>query len=254
MIRFNQVHRRIPLLVAALVVALLAGRELSLAADKFQFNHLEGEIVSVEPGKITWTDESNTPHLAFVTKATKVQVTGEIDPAAIAPGRFARFTVPVTKRLAPVKGAQVEEVTLFLPADGYQVGVFPDNVLEPKQTSIPCLVAGEVKTLKKGLLTVITGNKPFKIKLAEKVKVRVDFSDYAVARKGDKIVLTGAGLNEREIECEGVEINLVAPLASDAVNKPAAGDKKPRRGAKPAAVKPKTPAPAKTDDATEPAA
>ncbi|MBX9791740.1 MAG: hypothetical protein K2Y37_22690 [Pirellulales bacterium] len=232
MIRLPFVCQSIALSAAAATIALFASCSLAAAADKFMFNHLEGEVVAVEPGKITWTDKSNVPHIAYVTKETKVQVTGEIEPAAIVPGAFARFTVPVTKRLAPVKGAEVEEVTLFLPGDGYQVGMFPDNAIDPKQISVPCLVAGQVKTLKKGLLTVTAGNKPFKIKLADKVKVRVDFSDYSVARKGDNIVLTGSGLNQREIECKGVEINLAAPLASDAVNKPAAGDKKPRRGAK----------------------
>ncbi|MGD9645529.1 MAG: hypothetical protein AB7U73_07440, partial [Pirellulales bacterium] len=61
-------------------------------------------------------------------------------------------------------------------------------------------------------------------------------SDYSVARMGDNIVLTGTGANQREIECNGVEINLASPLAGDAVNK-ADDEKKPRRGAKPTSAR-----------------
>jgi len=231
-------------IATALVLALLASRTALAADGNFIFNHLEGEVVAIEPGKITWTDKSNVPHIAFVTKETKVQVTGEIEASAIAPGAYVRFTIPVTKRLAPVKGAKVEELTLFSPGDGYQLGLLPDNVVDPQAKSIPCLVAGQVKQLKKGLLTLVINGKQFKVTLADEAKVKVDVSDYSIARRGDNIVLTGTGANQREIECKGVEINLASAVAGDAVNKPAADAKKPKRGAKPTAAKPATSKPA----------
>jgi len=228
---------------AALALILLAGQTALAADGNFIFNHLEGEVVAIEPGKITWTDKSNVPHIAFVTKETKVQVTGEIEASAIAPGAYVRFTIPVTpKRLQPIKGAKVEELTLFSPGDGYQLGLLPDNVVDPQAKSVSCLVAGQVKQLKKGLLTLVINGKQFKVTLADEAKVKVDISDYSIARQGDNIVLTGTGANQREIECKGVEINLASAVARDAVNKPAAEAKKPKRGAKPAATKPTKPA------------
>jgi hypothetical protein len=120
----------------------------------------------------------------------------------------------------------------------------PDNVVDPQAKSVSCLVAGQVKQLKKGLLTMVINGKQFKVTLADEAKIKVDVSDYSIARKGDNIVLTGTGANQREIECKGVEINLASVAAGDAVNKPAADAKKPKRGAKPAA-KPATSKPAK---------
>lgn len=225
-------------IATALALALVASHTATAADGNFIFNHLEGEVVSIEPGKITWTDKSNVPHIAFVTKETKVQVTGEIEASAIAPGAFVRFTIPVTpKRLQPIKGAKVEELTLFSPGDGYQLGLLPDNVVDPQAKSVPCLVAGQVKQLKKGLLTMVINGKQFKVTLADAAKVKVDVSDYSIARKGDNIVLTGTGANQREIECKGVEINLAGTVAGDSVNKPAADAKKPKRGTKPTAAK-----------------
>ena len=233
-------------IAGALALALLASRLATAADGNFIFNHLEGEVVAIEPGKITWTDKSNVPHIAFVTKETKVQVTGEIEASAIAPGAYVRFTIPVTpKRLQPIKGAKVEELTLFSPGDGYQLGLLPDNVVDPQAKSVSCLVAGQVKQLKKGLLTLVINGKQFKVTLADEAKVKVDVSDYSIARKGDNIVLTGTGANQREIECKGVEINLAGTVAGDAVNKPAADTKKPKRGAKPTASKPAATKPTK---------
>ena len=232
-------------IATALALTLVASRTILAADGNFIFNHLEGEVVAIEPGKITWTDKSNVPHIAFVTKETKVQVTGEIDASAIAPGAYVRFTIPVTpKRLQPVKGAKVEELTLFSPGDGYQLGLLPDNVDDPQAKSIPCLVAGQVKQLKKGLLTLVINGKQIKVTLADEAKVKVDVSDYSIARRGDNIVLTGTGPNQRQIECQGVKISLASTIAGDAINKPAADAKKPKRGAKPTATKPATTKPA----------
>jgi cytoskeletal protein CcmA (bactofilin family) len=142
----------------------------------------------------------------------------------------------VTKRGKIV--GEVGELTVFNPADGYSTGIFEDGVSDPKAASAKYFIAGQIQATKNGETTVRVGGQSFKFKLTQDAKLKIEVSDYSIAKPDDEISITGSGLRKDQIEAREIEIKLGMPLAGveektrrrASAKKPASKPQQPQAG------------------------
>ncbi|MBX7168929.1 MAG: hypothetical protein K1X74_21510 [Pirellulales bacterium] len=221
------------------VAALLTMASAAFAQDERPARELQpvqvgGAITGWRPGPgqnsalIEMTDAAKQPVLIKVDVGrTRVKLSGEALVEFLRPGMYVRFSGPLNRNTAR---QPVEELQLFLPTDGYEVGV----MLDPSgDRNAPAVVAGQLKTLKSGKLTVAADGKQIKAELAPEVKITVEMSDFTLARPGDAIRVIGRQVEPGKVIGDEIEITLAEPLK--ALEDP---KKKPRvsRAKKPAAV------------------
>lgn len=208
---------------AAAAWFLVASVSTSAAQQQLVFfNGLKGKVKAVSGDIIQWTDGTGAEMYVQVDKNSKTQLLGEVEPGFLGVGMFVRFSAEVTKRGKVV--SDIDELTIFSPADGFSPGVFEDGPVDPKAASARYLISGQITANKNGQLTVDAGELTFRANLDKDAKLKIDVSDYTLARADDEIVITGSGEDKTRIKAKGVEIQLATPLQG-------AEEKKPRRPA-----------------------
>ena len=195
---------------------------------KVKTYRMEGSIVGVRPGLIQCADEKGKPYLIKLDRerTKRVVVSGTAEPGFLRAGLFVRFTALLDKRGKPTE--PVAEMTIFDPRDGFTMGVFPDDPTDPNG---PYLVAGQIREMKRGKVTLAAGNRKVQFELAESPQIGVEVSDYSLARRGDSIQVTGIGRPERPQELIGtiVEIKLSQPLSGPQKKTRGRKERPPRR-------------------------
>ena len=219
----------------------------------------EGTIQAVMPPRIHMLTNSNQNWMIWVDPKAKVQVTGTAEADFLKAGMFIRFSVELDKRGKAQD--KVSQLTIFAPSEESPVGIWPEGagpLVGPAEDNLGggfggfggdegqakgrgvgsgkaslaglYSIAGQLRGVRKGKLTVYAGRGMVQIELADKPSINVDFADYSVAKKGDKISVTrgkmprgGMGL----AQANELKIEVAQPLSS--------GRKKPVR------TKPPTP-------------
>ncbi len=204
---------------------------------KVKTYRMKGSIVGVRPGLIQCTDEKGKPYMIKLDpeRTKRVVVSGTAEPEFLRAGVFVRFTALLDKRGKPTE--PVAEMTIFDPRDGFAMGVFPDD---PTDRNGPYLVAGQIREMKRGKVTLAAGNYKVQFELAESPQIGIEVSDYSLARRGDSIQVTGIGRPERPQELIGtiVEIQLIQPLTGPQKKSPGRRKRSSRRSRRGSAERP----------------
>jgi hypothetical protein len=221
---------RVAFVAAAVTACLFVSNESAKGQEKLLFfSGLKGKIVFISGDVIQWTDATGADMKVQIDKKTKTQLLGEVEPSFLNEGMFVRFPAEVTKRGKVVDA--IEELTIFSPLDGFSAGIFEDGPVDPKAASAKYLISGQLTAIKGGLMTVNAGQNSFKFKLADDAQLKIDVSDYTLARPDDEINITGSGVDKTQIVAKGVEIQLATPLAGEVKKSRKATAKKPARDA-----------------------
>ncbi len=178
---------------------------------------IEGAIERVMPGGILVLDKNNQSWQLVVPVAAKVQVTGGATADYLHKGMIVEFKAEIDDERAVKE--KVEELKVITLSPGAKMGLFPPDSKAGEDQGGFAAGAGEKKTAKRtaatagkgtakaggiaagtyrivghlivghgGKLSVQPGRgKPLPFELSEKVAIGVDFADYTVANKGDKI-------------------------------------------------------------------
>jgi len=168
----------------------------------------DGVIQAIAQGRIQILTNSNQNWLIFLDAKTVIHVTGTAEPDFLRPGLFVRFSIALDKR-GNAHG-KVGELTIFTPSPQQFPGIWPEggNPENPGGAGegfgggfgganagggfgtpdvAVYTVAGQIQPSRKGKMTVNYGRGSVQVELAEKVSIKVDFADYSVAKKGDRI-------------------------------------------------------------------
>ncbi len=178
---------------------------------------VKGTITGMRGDLIQWTDENQRVNLVKLDpkRLMRITVTGTAEPSFLRPGLFVRFLTTPDERGKITE--TIGELTIFSPADGFQPGVFPEDPGNPKG---PVLVAGRIKSLRKGKMTLLVGRQQVKVQLAEEPKIAIEVTDLRIVSPGDQIEVTGFGQTAQQLIARTIDIKLAKPLS---------GPKKKRR-------------------------
>jgi hypothetical protein len=182
---------------------------------------IDGAVEAVMPGRIMVLDKNNQSWQLVVPMAAKVQVTGGATADYLQKGMIVEFKAEIDDERAVKE--KVEELKVITLSSGAKMGLFPpDSKAGEDQGGFAAgsdaAGKGEKKTAKRtaatsgkgaakaggvvtgnwrivgrlivghgGKLSVVTPRGKFPFELSEKVAIGVDFADYTVANKGDKI-------------------------------------------------------------------
>lgn len=189
--------------------AIAQGNRGGTVIEVTKFNAIKGRFVAAKPGMIQWTDSQDTPCYVKILPGTYVQVLGEAEPNFLRPGLLVQFTGTIQGRGTVAE--PIEEITIFTPRDGYSIGVVDEDG-DSKRDDGPKKIAGQLKSIKNGKITVVAGKQTIKAELVEEPTVQIDISDYSLAAPGDEITISGLGLDRTKIEATGIEIQLTEKL------------------------------------------
>jgi len=168
----------------------------------------DGVIQAIAQGRIQILTNSNQNWLIFLDEKTVMHVTGTAEADFLRPGLFVRFSTALDKR-GNAQG-QVGQLTIFTPSRQQFPGVWPEggmggNPQNPAEgggfgrgfgdaggglgaaSASVYTVAGQIQGIRKNRMTVNYGRGLVQVELAENVAIKVDFADYSVAKKGDRI-------------------------------------------------------------------
>jgi hypothetical protein len=232
--------------------------------------NIEGTVQGVAPGCIVVMDGNNQAWRVMVPRMAKVQVTGSATADFVQPGLFVEFKADIDERGTPKE--KVGELTIvslsperfpgLFPADsdakggeekgGFGVGEAAERGAKGggkaakragKGAAAGAVAAGSYRIVGKlmsgrgGKLAVNTGRGTIPLELTEQPTVAVDFADYTVVSKGDKISVKGMAPPGRVgmAQATEVKIELSEPLAGGVKKKGSAAKaeaKKPSKRAK----------------------
>lgn len=161
----------------------------------------KGQIATVAPGKILFTDESAKLQTFNILSDREVGITvqGKLELADLKPGMLAR--VEGSLQANSLEG-EVAKVTVFSANDGYQQGIIQDSKDQP------AVITGTVKLLKDDMLTLMVGKKRLTAKLAKDVVVEVDSKDYSLAPSGALIEADGYATKDGSVNAKKVVITV----------------------------------------------
>ncbi|HUT12090.1 MAG TPA: hypothetical protein VMY42_16430 [Thermoguttaceae bacterium] len=172
----------------------------------------DGVVQAIAQGKIQILTNSNQNWLIFLDQKTVIHVTGTAELDFLRPGLFVRFSTALDKR-GNAQG-QVGELTIFTPSPEQFPGIWPEggmggNPENPAEggaagggfgsgfgnsggglgaaNAAVYTIAGQIQGFRKDQMTVNYGRGSVQVELAENVSIKVDFADYSVAKKGDRI-------------------------------------------------------------------
>ncbi len=214
--RPETLFRRIAFVVAAAIVVCASCDSASAqrrsrkpkVVELKRFN-IEGSVVGVRQGWIQCVDADGNRRTIRLDKelTQRVVVTGTAEPQYVQPGMYVRFTAPLDRRGRPPE--PINELTLISPREGIVPGVFLDDPTDPEG---PYLVIGQIRSIKRGKVTLAAANRKVEFEVTETPQIKVDFSDYSLARQGDAIKVHAVGQNPQELFARVVEIELSQPL------------------------------------------
>jgi len=160
--------------------------------DRFE---ADGTIEAVARGKILMNLASNQQWMVWLHPEAEIHVTGMAEADYLKPGHYVKFTAEVDKR-GKIKD-KIGLLTLTTPSRMLPLGVWPEGAAAMAGEGNAgggvarlYTIHGRISRYFKRQLTVSTPRGTFKIELDEKPNISVDFADYSVAQKGDKISVT----------------------------------------------------------------
>ena len=204
----------------------------------------EGTVHGVMPGQIQMMTATNQPWIVFLDPMSKVHVRGTAEPDFLKRGMFIRFSAQLDKR--GKSQSPIAELTVFTPSAETPVGIWPAGAAPvmgaeganqfgatfgpgvnagPGAAKAPATsfytVGGQITGERKGKLTVNAGRGIVQIELTESPVINVDFADYTVVRKGDKISVRGRMFRGRQGFAQAQELTIeVAQPLTDPRRKP----------------------------------
>lgn len=186
---------------------------------------VSGRVVDVEPrqGLIALADDQNHSYVARIDpEHTTFVVKGTADVAFLRPGLWIRFQAALDAK--GVAAEPLSQITVFTPRGAFSVGIAADG---PDKDTGQLTIAGQIRSLKKGKLTLETDKQVVSARVAEDAQVAIEVADLSLALPGSEIHVTGRFLKEDAILADVVEVTLQEPLS--------AGGKKRRSRGKPKA-------------------
>jgi hypothetical protein len=184
-------------LIASSAFVLMASVSTFVFAQKGKSSAPKGTAVTVDatieqvvPQGIIANDKAGKKYAIGFDQKSKVGLSGDAGVDYIANGMFVQFDVDLDAEGKPTSDAKklliVEQTNINVP------GVFsskgPDG--KPGEPG-PYFVRGTVRGNKDGMLTIVAGNKPMTVKVADGTKVPVKVSDWTMAKAGDTIKGSG---------------------------------------------------------------
>jgi hypothetical protein len=210
---------------------------------------IQGVIEAVMPGGIMVMAANNQAWRVAIPPGTEAKVTGTAKADYLQPGMVVQFKAELDQR--GMLKDKVGELTLITTSASKPLGLFlaTENAEGDNFGGIAGATGG--KTAKRGAsaagmyhitgrlaagrggkFSVQTGHGALQMEVAPEATIKIDWSDYLVAVKGDKVSITGLktagppGL----AQAQTVSITLVEPLAGVTKKRPAKPDaKKPAK-------------------------
>lgn len=179
----------------------------------------KGQIATVIPGKILFTDDAAKMRTFNILpdREVGIAVKGTIALADLKPGMLVRIEGPL--KANAVEG-EVAKVTVFSPNDGYTQGIAQDAADQPST------VTGTVKVLKDNVLTLMAGKKRITAKLAQDVAVNIDSKDYTLAPTGSHIEADGYETKDGSVNAKRIVITVGKPMSDTKTAKTEKKEKK----------------------------
>jgi len=193
--------------VAVASLCALVSLSASAARAQPQTALVEGKIQALAANMVrVVTDKNNVYTVAVDPAKTKLTIHGTAEPAALRMGMLVRFNAVLDEKGMGEK--PVEKLTIFTPYPNASIGVFKE------QDSM--FVAGQIKAIKNGKLTVAAKQHKIIVELAEDVQIELELGNLSLAKPqaGDEIKLTGKEVQPGKIVADSVEITLAAPLGA----------------------------------------
>ncbi len=174
----------------------------------------KGVIEAVARDRIQIMTDTEQRWMIFIDPKAVVHVIGTAAPEFLGPGLFVKFSADFDKRGKAKE--KVKKLAIFTPMQEMDIGYWPEGMApvaaEPgakggaddgggegfggaapgadAQPSSIYTVHGQIRGNRKGKLTVATARASFQIEMAEEPEIAVDFNNFLVAKKGDKISIT----------------------------------------------------------------
>ncbi len=178
-----------------------------------------GTIAAIEPGRILMVTNFNEKCLIWLMPQTKIITTGEARQEFLHPGLLVEFKAELDKH-RNVTGT-IEQLTLISASPEKIPGIFP---LDGDQTDSSggqtspaglCTVVGRIAALHNNTLQVNVGHGTLLAELSPNAKIRLEINDYSMARKGDKITVSGMKMRgaANQVQALQVKIELAEALA-----------------------------------------
>lgn len=181
--------------------------------------NVEGSVQGIARGQILVGDGEQIHCLVrLAPQVTAVTVEGTGSAEMLVPGRFVSFVGDMDARGNVT--TDVEEMTLFVPTQQMRPGRFSQGD-DPTSTEGPFLVRGQIRSLKRGKMTVDVLGNAVKLELKEAPEVKLSIDDYSLAQQGDAITVRGRWAqkaengNPGEVFAESVWIELANPVGGD---------------------------------------
>jgi hypothetical protein len=152
----------------------------------------QGKIQDLGDGWAKIVDAAGHAYLvAFdVQRGYQVQVVGRADVSYLTPGMLVRFTAELNEKGVaeePVKRLSiVEQSEVVRPGLQAQVAIGEEPKKQGPQTYV---VVGQLRSARRGQITVATPDGAVKAKLDPEAEVEIDVSDYRLARKDDTLAV-----------------------------------------------------------------
>jgi hypothetical protein len=196
---------------------------------------VSGKVHAVGPRGLQIVADNGTPWIVQPPdKIEAINFTGSASVDWLQRGMFVRFASPLNKEF--VAQEPISELSVITIRPGVEPGIFPEgeavaannaqgNTREKGRASrrkaqdvvVPCLVIGQLYSVKDGELTVATVRRTMaKAKLADDLTINVQMNDFRVARQGDKVDFSGFVYPEQpgRAKARSITITAARPLGS----------------------------------------
>jgi hypothetical protein len=200
---------------------------------------VSGKIHAVGPRGLQIVADNGTPWIVQPPdKLEAITFTGSASVDWLQRGMFVRFASTLNKEF--IAQEPVSELSVITIRPGVEPGIFPEgeavaannaqgNSREKGRAArrnaqdvvVPCLVIGQLYSLKDGELTVATVRRTMaKAKLADDLTINVQMNDFRAARQGDKVEFSGFVYPEQpgRAKARSITITAAKPLGSGKPN------------------------------------
>jgi hypothetical protein len=177
-----------------------------------------GTIEAIGPNKIQMVTQSNGTWMIFLQPTTIVTTVGQAKLEYLHAGLYVEFRAELDQRRQVMN--TINELTVISQSGDKQPGIYLDgaekaNLHTSKNMGAgPCTVIGRVSVVHNNNLQVQAGHVSLSCELAENARVHLEISDLSMARKGDRISVTGMknrGL-AGQVQAKEVKVDLAETL------------------------------------------
>ncbi len=230
---------------------------------------LAGTLQGLQPGLLHVVNDGGEQWLVKApTRTEDITYEASAHPSWLQPGMYVQFKGTFDQRGKSVK--PVSQLTVITPHADTRIGAIPDTSLgvgagdlfgevkpvetNPKTqqpTTVALTVTGRLAGVENGVIRVTAGNAVVDAQLTSDAAIAVELSNYALARPGDKVSLSGWYLQKGQGYATRLLVRAAQPLGSpkkervivspeerkkafDALDDLSAGEDQPASGAKPA--------------------